>query len=174
MSKRWKASFLAIVPGLGHLYLGRCWRGLFVFALFAIAANGACFAIITPPSEMRENVLGLCLTAAAAMWAYSIFHVAHLSRRFQTKALAERKAYPLKRGLARYVAGAFDAAQTELLAVLKLDPMDTDARFHLAMTHKALGQKRKALKAFKRCLADDLDRKWEWEIKRELEKIRHG
>ena len=58
--------------------------------------------------------------------------------------------------------------------MLRLDPMDVDARFHLAMTYKALGQPRKAVKAFKRCLVDDLDAKWKWEIQTQLDELKQA
>ena len=162
---------LAVVPGLGHLYLGRHWRGLFVFAIFAIAVNGLYFARVANYPGTGIYVLSLCRVAGAAMWSYSLLHVAHLSGRFERRRVAERKDYHFKRGLARYLAGSFDAARSEFLTVLRLDPMDVDARFHLAMTQKALGRRRETARALKRCLADDLDAKWRWEINSELDKL---
>jgi len=42
------------------------------------------------------------------------------------------------------------------------------------MTHKARGQRRKAVKAFKRCLADDIDAKWKWEVETELARLKQS
>ena len=162
----------AIVPGMGHLYLGRHWRGLLVFAVFALAVNGMYFAGALCALETSAYVFSLCRGAAAAICIYSLLHVAYLSKHFETKPVTERKDYHFKRGLTQYLAGSFDSAKSEFLTVLKLDPIDVDARFHLAMTHKALGQRHEAVKAFKRCLVDDLDAKWRWEIKTELEKMK--
>lgn len=172
MRKRWTALILAVIPGLGHLYLGRQWRGLMVFALFALAANGMYAAGLMGDREIGIYVFSLCRGAAVAVWLYSLLHVAYLSGRFEPARVGERKDYHFKRGLTQYLSGAFDAAKAEFLTVLKLDPMDIDARFHLAMTHQALGQRRRALRAFKRCLADDLDAKWKWEVGVQLDKAR--
>lgn len=171
MSKRWRALFLALVPGLGHLYLGRHWRGLLVFALFALAVNGAYFGDVVGDPATGVYVLSLCRGAALAMVAYSILHVAHLGKQFERKPVKERKDYHFKRGLTQYLGGAFDGARAEFQTVLRLDPMDVEARFHLAMTYRALGEHRKAAKAFRRCLADDLEHKWKWEAETELKKL---
>ena len=182
MGKRWTALILAVIPGMGHLYLGRHWRGLLVFSLFALGANGMYLAGEISESEwnplaQREvaiYVYHLCRGVAAAAWAYSILHIAYLGKRLATKPAQERRDYHLKRGLVQYVSGAFEGAKAEFLTVLRLDPMDIDARFHLAMTHQALGQHRRALKTFKRCLADDVDAKWAWEIQTQIDKVRQG
>lgn len=173
MGNPWKALGLAVVPGLGHLYLGRRGRGLFVLALFAVAANGVHLAA-TLESYADIRTYGLCLWigAAVSVWLYSIAHVAYLSRRFESRRRTERKEYHFKRGLTQYLSGSFDAARGEFRTVLRLDPLDVDARFHLGMTHAALGRRRDAVKAFKRCLADDVTAKWRWEVKREIERLR--
>lgn len=172
MSKRWKGLILAVIPGFGHLYLGRHWRGLVVFAIFALAVNGMYFAHELGPAETAAYAFSLCRGAAAAMLAYSLLHIAHVARLLARKPVPERKDYHLKRGLTQYVGGAFDGARAEFLSVLKLDPMDIDARFHLGMSCKALGERREAAKAFKRCLADDIDGKWQWEIETQLKELK--
>ena len=164
MSKRWKGLILAVIPGFGHLYLGRHWRGLAVFAVFAVAVNGMYFAHEMATDDIVEYVFSLCRGAAVAMLAYSLLHVAYVSRQFERTSIAERKDYHFKRGQLQYVGGAFDEAKSEFLTVLKLDPMDTDARFCLGISCRALGERREAVKAFRRCLADDLGGKWQWEI----------
>jgi TolA-binding protein len=113
----------------------------------------------------------LCRGAAMAAWLYSVLHVAHLSHRFEPRARRERRDYHFKRGLSSYLAGAYDQAAEEFHAVLKLDPLDADARFHLGMTLLARGETRAARKTFRRCLADDVSGKWRWEIETRLESI---
>ena len=174
MSKRWKGLILAVIPGFGHLYLGRHWPGLAVFAVFAIAVNGMYFAHEMAPDDTVEYVFSLCRGAAIAMLAYSLLHVAYVSRQFERRSVAERKDYHFKRGQQQYVGGAFDEAKSEFLTVLRLDPIDIDARFYLAMSCKALGEGREALKAFRRCLADDLGGKWHWEIETQLKELKEA
>ena len=174
MSKRWKALVFAVIPGLGHLYLGRHWRALLAFTLFAIGANGMSACQALPDRVMAIYVFHLCLTASVAAWIYSVLSVYSISRGFRAKPVGERRDYHFKRGLTQYLAGSFDGAKAELLTVLKLDPMDVDARFHLGMTLKALGDWRGAAKAFKRCLADDLDAKWQWEIETALAELKQA
>jgi len=172
LARRWKALLLALLPGSGHLYLGRHWRGLLVFAVFALGANGIYLATEFARPAMREQAVHLCAGAMAAAWAYSLLHVARLSGRFAGAGLRERKEYHLKRGLTQYVAGAFEGAEAEFLTVLRLDPADVDARFHLGVTRRAMGKTAQAARTFRRCLADDLDGKWRWEIGRELGRLR--
>lgn len=168
MNKRWKAPIFALVPGLGHFYLGKHWRGLLVFTLFALGVNGAFGAAVMGEPLVRD----LCVGAAASAWAYSVLHVSYFVRRFGREAGRERRDYHFKRGLTQYLAGRFEAAITEFLIVLRLDPMDVDARFHMGMAHAALGQRRKAIQAFRQCLADDFDGKWKWEIGVQLSQLR--
>ena len=172
MSKRRNALLLALVPGLGHLYLGWHWRGLFVFSLFALAVNGMYLAETRGLAGMSDRVFILCRTAGLAALCYSVLHVAYLSKRFQAKPVAERKDYHFKRGLTRYLAGAFDEARAEFQTVLKLDPLEIDARFHLGMTYLALGDRRRAGRTLRRCRADDLESKWSWEIETQLKDLR--
>lgn len=178
MRRKWAALLLAAVPGLGHLYVGRQWRGLLFFGIFALAVNGYFTGVQMTRSPTRavrqvgQHVRLFCAIGAAAIWLYSVLDVARLSKQFETKPLRERKDYHFKRGLHHYLAGAFESACGEFLTVLKLDPMDVDARFHLGMTHRALGQNRRAARAFKRCLADDPDGKWKWEAEAQLKQVR--
>ena len=174
MNRRWTALFLAVIPGLGHLYVGRHWRGLLVFGLFALAVNGLSFTGVLSDRVIAAYVAGLCRAAAVAVWLYSVLHVAYLTRQFERRPAAESKTYHYKRGLAQYLAGAFDAAEAEFRTVLELDPMDVDARFHLGMSLKAQGQRRRAAKAFRRCVADDIDRKWRWEVRTQLDQLSQG
>jgi hypothetical protein len=174
LSKRWNALLLAAVPGLGHLSLGRPVHGLLLFALFGLAANGFFFAFVLDPSAVRTWVLVFCGVAAAAAWGTSIIHVHRLARRHQEPHVAERKDYHLRRGLTQYVAGSFEAARDEFLTVLKLDPTDVDARFHLAMAYARAGEAHLAVKTFKRCRSDDVDGKWQWEVQRELDRLQPG
>jgi tetratricopeptide (TPR) repeat protein len=172
LTLRWKALVAALVPGLGHLLFRRHWRGLLVFALFAIAVNGMHVARLVEDPVVGDYVFSLCAGATAAVWVYSVLHVAYLGRKFETKHARERKDYHFQRGLTQYLAGTFDGAKSEFLTVLRLDPLDADARFHLGMTHQALGRRRRAIKAFKRCLADDPDAKWRWEVETQLRQLR--
>jgi len=174
LSTRWKGLVLAIVPGFGHLYLGRHWRGLAVFAVFAIAINGMYFAHEMASGQTAEHVFDLCRGGAAAMLAYSLLHVAYVSRQFERKSVAERKDYHFKLGQQQYVGGAFDEAKAEFLTVLKLDPIDIDARFWLGMSCRALGERREAAKSFRRCMADDLGGKWRWEVETQLKGLKEA
>jgi hypothetical protein len=174
VAKRWNALLLAAVPGLGHLYLGRSVLGLVLFTLFGLAANGFFFTYTLDPSDIRTGVLAFCGFASAAIWLASFLHAARLAGRHQEPHVAERKEYHLKRGLTQYVAGSFETARDEFLTVLKLDPTDVDARFHLAMAYARAGEPRLAVKAFKRCRSDDVDGKWRWEVQRELDRLQPG
>lgn len=171
MKHWWVAALLAIVPGLGHVYLGKFWRGIVVFFIFSLAVNGIYFAVVTGYPSAASGVFACFAGAACAMLAYSVLHTVYLARRTETASRRERKDYHFRRGMVQYIAGAFEPAKTEFEAVLKLDPMDIDARFHLGMTLAALGDHRTAAKQFKRCLSDDINHKWSWEVKRQMEQM---
>jgi len=171
MKHWWVAALLAIVPGLGHVYLGKFWRGLAVFFIFSFAVNGIYFAFVTGHPATSGAVFACFAGAASAMLVYSVLHTIYLSCRTETASRRERKDYHFRRGMVQYIAGAYGQARDEFEAVLKLDPMDIDARFHLGMTLSALGDRAAAAKQFKRCLSDDITKKWNWEIKRQMEQI---
>ncbi len=178
MKRKWSVLLLTVVPGLGHIYAGRQWRGLLLFALFAIAINGYVAGTEMTRSEDRtvrergRQVRVACTVGAIGVWIFALVDIARLSKQFESKPRRERKDYHFKRGLHHYLAGTYESARGEFLTVLKLDSMDADARYYLGMTHQALGNKRRAVRAFKRCLAADTEKKWNWEAKAQLKKVR--
>ena len=61
-------------------------------------------------------------------------------------------------GVAYYRAGAFAQARDVLLASLALDPTDLEATVHLGLAHEKLGEPEQAVAAYRRALAQKLDR----------------
>lgn len=172
MNKWNTATLLSLVPGLGHVYIGRTHRGIFVFLIFMVATNSLYLAVTMGIPSQAPEVLSLFIGSMISSLLYSLLHIIYLSRRLETKAHAQSKEYHFKRGLSKYLEGSFDAANEEFIAVLKVDPLDADARFHLAMTELRLGNRTGAEREFRRCKADDIDCKWSWEIAQQLERTR--
>jgi tetratricopeptide (TPR) repeat protein len=69
-----------------------------------------------------------------------------------------------ERGRIHFLRGASHIAQKEFETLLKINRRDADAYYQLGRIYEQTGQKKKALKLYRRCLTYDRNKKWETEI----------
>jgi TM2 domain-containing membrane protein YozV len=74
---RWVAAGLAIVPGLGHFYLGEWRKGLF----FLLACGGLEFLGFDLDLTIIGDALGIPIGAGGfGMWAFSVWDAYRIAR----------------------------------------------------------------------------------------------
>lgn len=67
---RLRKTLLSLIPGAAHVDLGRTWRGLLLFLLFAVFLNGILVAPLL--SSSRGLRIG-CALAAAGIWIAAFY-----------------------------------------------------------------------------------------------------
>jgi TM2 domain-containing membrane protein YozV len=74
---RWAAAALAIVPGLGHMYLGEWRKGVF----FLVSSGGLEFIGLDLDLTVIGDVLGVPMgVGGLGMWAFSIWDAYRIAR----------------------------------------------------------------------------------------------
>ena len=76
-----------------------------------------------------------------------------------------------ERGIIYQLRGDVLEAEKEFKSLLKINRRDVDAYYQLGKIYEEHGQKNKALKLYRRCLAYDKEKKWESEILARIKKI---
>lgn len=161
---------LSIVPGLGHLRLGRYGQGVAFFALFAAAANGVLIGSFWQGEETAWWIRIASGALAALVFAVSTASIVKLSLLTDRAALARERDEALRRALVHYLRDELRDARRELERALRcdVDRRDADVLFHLGVVTKRLGEGRRARRHFAACLACDPTGKWRYEVETEL------
>jgi tetratricopeptide (TPR) repeat protein len=165
------AFLLSLVPGWGHVYLGRERVGLAIFSLTAASA----FLLLNVVLIGRGGRTSLSWVAGAAVvlfWAFGIADVWRRTSPARLKRIEERKSAFLRSGIIAYLRDDLAAAQADFRACLKLDSQEPEALLRLGVVLSRQGAIRSARSFLRRARALDLEEKWRWEIERELESLR--
>jgi len=168
----------ALLPGIGHIAAGRALKGLLIFFLFGFAVDGwlyAQVATVLPPEHVAVSVPVLrngAIAFGALLWAFAVFDTAAIAlrhRRVAAKATAADA--HIANALVAYLRDDPDAALRELRAARRIDDHDPDALFHLGVAHALRGDKRRARRAFHKCIRYDHDGKWDALAQQQLEAL---
>lgn len=169
--KAWAVVF-SLVPGLGHIVLGRCVRGLLLFFLFTTFLNGLLlWPAISGESYARKSQAGF-LAAAGLLWLYAVLDAFRIAYWRKRRSLRKRKLQHLRTGLGHYLRDEWDLAREEFRQILRKDRDDPDAHFHLGMVYKAEGRWRAARRHLRRSVYVDELGKWRHEVAEELEDMK--
>lgn len=170
-SRAW-ALTLSVLPGWGHVYWGRELLGLFLFTIFTVSAFAVLNASILDLGRWRPVLLwgGVAGALGAAAWAWTdIFRRTDPERLRREGELRERE---LLEGMIAYVRGDHPAAKARFLACVRRDSGDVEALFRLGMACARSGETDQAIRWLERARRWDLERKWDWEVRGELARLR--
>jgi tetratricopeptide (TPR) repeat protein len=156
-----------VVPGAGHVFLGRAPRGIFLFFWFLFFVNAWLVAPVLSAWALSPDPKGM-LAAAGVIWLYAVLDLLRILIWRNRKALDDAKRERFLGAFGLYLRGEYARARQKLKGVLRMDRDDPDAMFHIAMTYKREGIPRLAKRYFRRSLRVDPWRKWEDEVRREL------
>lgn len=160
-----------LIPGWGHIVLGKASRGYLLFFFFALFANFALLSFLAWPALAKAYVAPGCGTAAAIVWAYAAADLFRLAVWRHRPSLRPAKDELLREGMTRFLAGDLAAARAAYRRLVLLDREDPDGHFHLGTIAAAGGDWREARRLFKECLAVDAGRKWAEEARAELARL---
>lgn len=160
-----------VVPGWGHIVLGKALRGYLFFFFFALFANFALLSFVAWPSLATGYVAPGCGAAAAIVWLFAFTDLWRLAVWRHRPALRALKDEALREGLAKFLAGDLAGARAAYARLVRLDREDPDGHFHLGTVAAAEGKRREARAHWKECLAVDATKKWADEARAELAKL---
>ena len=76
-----------------------------------------------------------------------------------------------ERGIIHRMRGVSHEAQKEFEILLKINRRDADACYQLGKIYEEKGQKKKALKLYRRCLLYDKENKWETDVSARIKRL---
>jgi len=165
---------LSIVPGWGHVYFGREVLGLAIFTLFAVALfvllNG--LYLYLGPWRTSLTVFAVALLSLVTLGCW--IDIIRRTGRRQVRAEEEARQLNLRNGMVAYLRSDLDQAVGFFRACLRANPLDVEALFRLGVVLARSGDGRLARSCLRRVLKHDTERKWHWEVARELEKLSHA
>lgn len=168
--KKALAFLLTIVPGVGHVLLDRHRLGLFLFAVFAVSANGAFVgAQLWEKKEQSFVILLLSTLGLLLVYLNAFLSIWRLTFGLDEEQRARERAERLRTAVSHYLRGEMDPAEGILRALLRRDGQDVESLFYIAMIQRARGETPKARRSLRRCAV--LDGRWKWDAERELRSL---
>ena len=161
-----------ILPGIGHILLGRIALGVAFFLGVVVVMNvyaWEVFRMMAPAREWQGKALlgGLCL-----LWGGCQAHVIWLLYIANPARHAARREEAFREGLRHYMRDEFADAISRFEEVLRIERFDFDAWFHMGVCHSRAGNYRRAVRCLKKCVEFDEERKWATEVAQEMQKAR--
>lgn len=160
-----------VVPGWGHIVLGKALRGFLFFFFFALFANFALLSFVAWPALATGYVAPGCGAAAGILWLTAAADLWRLAIWRHRAALRSLKDEALRDGLTRFLAGDLAGARAAYRRLVFLDREDPDGHFHLGNVAAAEGKWIEARRHWKTCLSVDIAQKWSEEARAELAKF---
>ena len=162
--------FSVIFPGIGQAICGRLWRGLLFIVLACVGVNlivlGRFFS-----GESASTLFSSGLILFGCVWLLAIFEVFYFQHTYDPRKLEPELLEHIRRGMAYYLSSDHEAAKQEFTAVLKKAPNDIEANLYLAGVFREMGEKKKAMKQFKKVLILDDAKKWTWQVEKEMKLV---
>jgi len=172
MKKFFTLVLSALLPGIGHITKGRVAVGIAFF--LSVVTLLDCIAYLefstpdAPPAWKETMLLGLL----ALVWLGCQAHLLYLLHFRDPARHHEEKELAFREGLRYYLLDELPSAIRQFERVLRIDPFDCDACFHLAVCLSRAGMYGRAIRRFKKCTELDDTRKWSDEIQEEIQRAR--
>ena len=164
------ALLLSLVPGWGHAYWGKEAVGLAVFTGFAIALSGLLNGLFIYLGDGRGALVWVSALLLLAVTAGAWFDILRRTSPEAVRTAAEERERSLRDGVVAYLRGDLPGASALFRGCVRTDPADVEALFRLGVVTSRAGDARAARLWLRRALKCDLEDKWRWEIRRELDR----
>jgi hypothetical protein len=165
------AATLSLVPGWGHVYLGREAAGLLLFTLAALSLFLFINLGLMYQGEHRLLLLRISAGSLLFFWLLSLADVMRRTSPGRRRRIEEEKGRLLRAGMISYLRGELAQAEARFRECLKLDHQEVEAVLRLGVIAARSGAAGRARRWLKRARRLDLDGKWSWEIFRELQPL---
>ncbi len=168
------ALVLSLVPGWGHVYLGREGLGLLTFTVTAFGMFLFLNVALIYDGQHRLALARAIASLTVLFWVWSVADVWRRSSSGRRRRLEEEKLRLLRQGMIEYLRDEMEASESTFRACLKLDGFDAEALFRLGVVTSRRGKTAEARRFLRRARREDLDAKWSWEIANELKRLQKG
>ena len=168
MAMRIAANLFSVVPGLGHVVLGRTGRGVVLFFLFVLFLNVFLLApYLVAEAGVPRTARG-SLVAAGLVWAYAWMDVIHITYWRLRKAFLKKKPRLYCEVHGAYVGNRLDEARSLLKRLVRMDPEEPAGHFYLGIVYRDLGHYWRARTRFKQALWVDPKKAWKPNVLHQL------
>lgn len=168
------ALFLSLLPGWGQIYWGREKLGLTLFTVFAVClfllGNG--FLVIL--GGWQELLVWIGATGAVLAYLVAVVDILLRSSPRRVAREAEARDRLFREGVVAYLASDLEASDRAFRGMLRIDPVDVEALFRLAVVHCRLGQERAGGAWLRKVRRFDMEGKWSWEVECEERRLREA
>jgi hypothetical protein len=162
---------LAVLPGWGHILLGREGLGLSLFTGASMSAFTLVNGLWIYLGELRGILIGISSLALAGFLIFSLADALRLSSPLRLERLKRLRDQLLWEGSLEYLREDFLAAEQRFLECARLDLLDAEPVFRAGAASARRGERREARRLLARARRLDVERKWEWEIGNELGRL---
>ncbi len=167
-STRIGASLLSLIPGAGHVLLGRIEKGTLYFVLFFATVNSVfLIRVLDDDNKWTAQATWLLFLASGLWFASFIDLIVHLVQ-WRPQDPQERHARFVA-AVGHYLRDELPEARLLLTRLLARNPADSAVSLELANVFGRMGQFKKARRILKKCHRLDRCRVWEYQI---LSKLR--
>jgi len=150
-----------ILPGISHIALGFCGRGVVFFCAYAFLIDGAFLSYAALMDEsIKVYIWGSCLAVAFLINMYIFRDIWHLTRTHSHQKWKDYVQDRLQKAIMDYLKDDFTGARDNLEKVLKKDNINVNAYFYSGLLYRQQGNEKKAVKCFQKCLLLDPESKW--------------
>ena len=169
---------LSLIPGAGHLLIGRSRRGLLLFVGGLSGWNMFWLLIAHPTPPLQEWMGQLGMAVGISITVFAVFDMLRLAVYARLPRVRRHRRLLLKRAVTRYLRNEFPQARSFLEQMLDLDPADPVARLYLATLERRAGHYERAIHHARRALRAHPHNRFHPELEREIalarEARRHG
>lgn len=171
MSSRGTSILLSLLPGWGHIYLGREGQGLLVFTAAAISGFTLLNATLIYLGELRGTLIGIASIATAGLFLYSVGDIFRLTAPLRLQRISRRRDQLLWEGMLAYLRSDYVGAEQKFLECARLDALDVEPVFRAGVAASRRGAWREARRLFNKARKLDIELKWKWELEEELQRV---
>jgi tetratricopeptide (TPR) repeat protein len=159
---------LSVWPGLAQIWSGQEVLGLFLAAMFALAANLAILARFVWTEAFPPGSVLFLVALAAGAWLATLAYTAWWTLRCHPERHREEIDALHRSALELYLQRRWNEARGACERIVAMDENDADALMQLGRIHQRSGRLDHAREAFRQCLDLKAGQKWRWEIQEAL------
>lgn len=164
--------FLSLIPGWGHLWMHRYWRGFLLFTMFFGSLNTWMMADFFQHQLASLAWSRIWLALALSIAVFSLADVLRMTLWSRSKSVQIRRRQLLKRAVLHWIRSENGQAEEVINKVLRIDPNDPVALVWAGTIDADGGRHKSAKQYFARALRADDEEKWSTGIRLELQQLR--
>ncbi|MCA9319237.1 MAG: hypothetical protein KDB53_00815 [Planctomycetes bacterium] len=161
---------LTIVPGWGHIWTRRGFRGFVIFALFAASLDYFLVAKFNLETLPFNPVIALAIAVAVHVFAF--VDILRITFWLRSKTVQRRRSALFRKMVVHYLRGEYGQAQEACEGILRIDPANPAVTMWSGMIARECGRPKVARRLFQQARRNDERGYWKQEVVRELDALK--